>query len=91
MYLDIFDSRVEEVEALKEHYRKGGWGDVTIKRRLIEVLNTFLEPIRIKRAFFEKDTAYVMDVIKQGTAKAQLRARETMDQVRTVMRLDYFK
>jgi tryptophanyl-tRNA synthetase len=90
MYLDIFDPRTQEVEALKEHYRAGGLGDVAIKRRLIEVLNTFLDPIRERRVHFERDIPAVMRMLKEGTTKAQKRAQETMLEVRKVMRLDYF-
>lgn len=90
MYLDIFDSRTDEVQALKDHYRRGGLGDVAIKRRLIEVLNTFLEPIRQRRAAFEKDPAYVHEVLKKGTLVAQESARATMAEIRTALQLNYF-
>lgn len=90
MYLDIFDHRTDEVEALKEHYRKGGLGDVTIKKRLIDVLNNFLEPIRQRRAHFEKDPAYVLEVLKKGTIHAQEAARATMAEIRTALQLNYF-
>lgn len=89
-YLDIFDSHTQEVDALKEHYRRGGLGDVVIKRRLIDVLNAFLDPIREKRKIFEADKALVLKVIKEGTEKAQVRARETMNEVKNAMKLNYF-
>ena len=90
MYLDIFDPLTQEVEALKDHYRKGGLGDVAIKKRLIDVLNNFLEPIRQRRAHFEKDPAYVLEVLKKGTAHAQETARATMAEIRTALQLNYF-
>lgn len=88
-YLDIFDPEAEEVALLKEHYARGGLGDVKLKRRLIEVLNTFLEPIRSRRAVYAKDPNAVMQVLLQGTVQAKAIATETMEQVRKVMHLHY--
>lgn len=89
MYLDIFDPHKEEVAALKEHYQRGGLGDVVLKRRLIEVLNTTLEPIRARRAEWEKDPHAVMQILFDGTQKTYERAAETMQEVRRAMKLDY--
>lgn len=90
MYLDIFDPRTQEVEQLKQQYRKGGLGDVTIKRRLVEVLNNFLDPIRTRRAQLSNDPDYVLDVLKKGTEKARLQAKATMHEVRKALGLNYF-
>lgn len=90
MYLDIFDDRTQEVEGLKDHYRKGGLGDVAIKKRLIDVLNNFLEPIRQRRAIFEKNPTYVLEILKKGTTHAQETARATMAEIRTALQLNYF-
>lgn len=90
MYLDIFDPRQQEVELLKQHYRKGGLGDVVIKRRLIEVLNNFLDPIRLRRAQLSNDRAHVFDMLKKGTQKAQTRAQKTMHEVRVALGVNYF-
>jgi tryptophanyl-tRNA synthetase len=86
-YLDIFDTRTQEVEQLKEQYKRGGLGDVVLKKRLIEVLNTFLDPIRTARAHYAADLSYVHQVLKEGTQNTRAVAAETMSQVRSVMKL----
>lgn len=89
-YLDIFDSRKEEVEALKEHYRKGGLGDVVLKRRLIEVLEAFLKPIRERRLEIAADKDAVMKMLQEGSERTRHVAANTMKEVRYAMKLDYF-
>jgi len=86
-YLDIFDSNKDEVEELKNHYQKGGLGDVLLKKRLIEVLNGFLEPIRTKRKEYEQDTGEVMKILFDGTEVARETAQQTMKEVREAMKL----
>ncbi len=90
-YLDIFDERVDEVAELKAHYQRGGLGDVTLKRRLIEVLNSFLEPMRLKRALFAQEPAQVLQVVQQGTEKANAVAEQTLKLVKQAMKIDYFR
>jgi len=90
-YLDVFDSNKEEVAQLKEHYQRGGLGDVKLKRRLITTLNDFLDPIRRKRTELEKDPQYVMDIVFKGTEKVQHVAQKTIQDVRKAMKIDYFK
>lgn len=89
-YLDAFDPDTDEVARLKEHYGQGGLGDVPLKRRLTEVLNDLLEPIRQRRSEFEQDPGEVMRQLKVGTDKTQEIAIQTMTEVRAAMRLDYF-
>ncbi len=89
-YLDVFDPRVLEVEELKAHYQRGGLGDVVLKKRLIEVLEGIIGPIRERREHFKKDKNYVLSVLKEGTEKTRQAAEHTMREVRQVMRLDYF-
>jgi tryptophanyl-tRNA synthetase len=88
-YLDLFDHDVEKVETLKAHYRRGGLGDVVLKRRLIEVLNAFLDPIRTRRAQYAQDLEAVMNILLEGSAAVREIAGETMDEVRQAMHLDY--
>jgi tryptophanyl-tRNA synthetase len=88
-YLDIFDPEKGEVEELKAHYRRGGLGDVALKRRLITVLNTLLEPIRIQRALLAQDTQAVLEVALAGSRLVREVASETMKEVKAVMKLDY--
>ncbi len=89
-YLDVFDPDKQEVEKLKEHYQRGGLGDTVVKKRLLEVLESFLTPIRERRKQFEKDHDYVMKVLKEGTERTLTCAEKTMKEVREVMRLDYW-
>jgi tryptophanyl-tRNA synthetase len=88
-YLDIFDPEKDEVQKLKEHYQRGGLGDVVLKRKLIDVLNNFLEPIRVKRAEFAKDVQEVMHIALQGSEKVQEVAAITLQQVKEVMKITY--
>lgn len=88
-YLDIFDPEVEVVAELKAHYRRGGLGDVKLKRRLIDVLENMIAPIRHRREQLARDPQAVMNIAFAGTNKVREVAAQTMDEVRRVMRLDY--
>lgn len=88
-YLDVFDPDKQEVAKMKEHYSRGGLGDVVVKKRLISVLNNFLDPIRTRRALFAKDPKAVMEIILEGTQKTRMVAEKTMQEVREAMQLDY--
>ena len=88
-YLDVFDPREDEVAALKDHYQRGGLGDVVLKKRLVEVLNTVLEPIRVRRAQWAQDPNAVMEIVFEGTKKTYDVAQETMREVRQAMKIDY--
>lgn len=76
-YLDAFDDDPDAVEDLKAHYRRGGLGDVAVKRRLEDALKTLLEPIRDRRAAFARDPGLVMDILRTGTRKARLLTNAT--------------
>ena len=89
-YLDVFAPDKKAVEAMKEHYRAGGLGDVTVKKYLADVLNTFLDPIRAKRAQYAKDKEYIYQVLREGTEKTYAVAQCTMDDIRRVTGLRYF-
>ena len=89
-YLDTFDSNTEKVQELKDHYQRGGLGDVVVKRYLNEVLQNFLEPIRKKREEYARDPAEVMEILKKGTEKARLTTAKTLSDVRSAMGIDYF-
>jgi tryptophanyl-tRNA synthetase len=90
-YLDVFDPDKQKVEELKAHYQRGGLGDSVVKKYLNDVLQTFLEPIRKRREEYAKDPHAVMEIIKKGTAKAEIVAAQTLSEVRKAMHLDYFK
>jgi tryptophanyl-tRNA synthetase len=89
-YLTAFDPDQTEVEKLKKQYRQGGLGDVIVKRRLIEVLENLLGPIRSKREELAKNPDAVMEIVRKGTEEARALARETMSKVRKAMKIDYF-
>ncbi len=84
-YLDAFDEAVEEVAELKEHYRRGGLGDMVLKRRLDGVLQALLAPIRERREELAKDPAAVFDILKQGTERARVVTQATLDEVREAL------
>ena len=88
-YLDVFDTNKEKISELKQQYRHGGLGDVTLKMYLFEVLNTLLKPIREKRALLAQDKDAVLQILLQGTQKVRGVAQQTMFEVRQVMHLDY--
>ncbi|MDC4818628.1 tryptophan--tRNA ligase [Acinetobacter baumannii] len=81
-YLDAFDPNKEEVEELKAHYRRGGLGDGTVKKRLEGVLKELITPIRERREELAKDPAYIMDVLRQGTDKCRIITQQTLDEVK---------
>ena len=99
-YLDAF-SRPEHFERylpeyanldeLKAHYTRGGLGDVKVKKFLNNVLQEELEPIRNRRHEYEKDIAYVYDVLKKGSEEAEKVAAKTLSDVKKAMRIDYFE
>jgi tryptophanyl-tRNA synthetase len=96
-YLDAFHPDKTLVADLKERYRAGGadergkplLGDVSVKRELASALNQMLEPIRQRRAEFERDDAYVWDVLSDGTRRGRECAAQVMDSVRAAMKLNY--
>ena len=99
MYLDAFSTtddftaflpEYDNLDALKEHYMRGGLGDVKVKRFLNEVLQDRLRPIRERREELAQDLGEVMRILEEGSRKARARAQTTMDEVRQAMRLDYF-
>ncbi len=90
IYLDAFDNDYNLIEEMKAHYQRGGLGDSVVKKRLNEVLQAFLEPIRKKREDYAKDPAAVMEIVRKGTQRANEVANETLRQVRQAMRLDYY-
>jgi len=89
-YLDIFDENKAEVEELKKQYRKGGLGDVVVKKRLIQVLQELLTPIRERRQELEKDKKAIMKIVQKGTEKVQKQATKNMKEMKKVMKIDYF-
>jgi len=90
-YLDVFCKDRDALESMKDHYRRGGLGDVKIKKYLNEVLQAELEPIRKRREEFQKYIPDVYNVLLKGSCKARETAAKTLDKVRSSIGLDYFK
>ena len=84
-YLDAFHKDKNEVEALKYKYKQGTIGDVEVKKILIDVLNKFLKPIRIKRQKYEKSPDKIEKIIRYGNLKARQKIRETLGVVKERM------
>ncbi len=98
-YLDVFcknDSFAKYLPEyaclveLKEHYKRGGLGDVKVKKFLNNILQEELEPIRNRRKAFEKDIPYVFEVLREGSAVASAVAADTLTKVKHAMNIDYF-
>lgn len=98
-YLDAFcnDAHFERylpeyasLDELKAHYQRGGLGDVKVKKFLNNVLQEELEPIRNRRKELQKDIPYVYEVLKKGSEEAERVAAQTLDEVRSAMKINYF-
>ena len=81
-YLDAFDADRAAVDELKSRYRRGGLGDVAVKRRLEDVLQALLKPIRERRAAVSNDLGYVIDVLRSGTSRARAITQSTLEELR---------
>ena len=98
-YLDAFatDADFEKflpeyanLQELKDHYTRGGLGDVKVKRFLNAIMEELLRPIREKRAEYEKNLDAVVDILKAGTENARNAAAATLDDVKKAMKINYF-
>lgn len=99
IYLDAFSREehfkeflpeYQNLDELKDHYRRGGLGDVKVKKFLNNVIQSELAPIREKRKVWESKTPEVYEILKQGTLKAREVAANTMNDVRAAMKINYF-
>ena len=98
-YLDAFSSEEDfkeflpdynNLDELKDHYRRGGLGDVKVKKFLNYVLQKQLEPIRNKRHEYEKDIPGVYEILRKGTEAAYEVAQQTLNEVKASMKINYF-
>ena len=98
-YLDAFSTEehfakflpeYENLDQMKEHYRRGGLGDGTCKKFLFNIMEDILQPIRERRAEYEKDIPKVYDILKRGSETARAEAARTLADVRKAMKIDYF-
>ena len=99
-YLDVFikeDSFIKylpeykNLDELKEHYKRGGLGDVVIKKFLFKVLNEELTPIRQRRLEYLNKKDELMKILEEGTKEARTYARNTLKEVKEAMMLNYFE
>lgn len=81
----------KNLDELKDHYRKGGLGDMKIKRFLNDVMQDTIGPIREKRNYWEKHIPEVYQIIKEGTNKARQKAIQTTNEVKAAMGINYFE
>ncbi len=98
-YLDAFSNQehfaeylpeYQNLDELKEHYKRGGLGDVKIKKFLNNVMQEELAPIRARRAEFEKDIPAVYEILKKGSEVARETAAQTLSEVKRAMKINYF-
>ena len=98
-YLDAFSRdehfaqylpEYQNLDELKDHYRRGGLGDMKCKKLLNQILNEFLEPMRQRRHEYEQDIPEIYNILRKGTEKARETAAQTMDEVRRAMQINYF-
>lgn len=92
-YLDVFGrpEDADEIAEMKEHYQRGGLGDVKTKRYLLEILDRELRPIRERRLEFAKDMGEVYSILEKGSECARSVAAQTLDDVKSAMGITYFK
>lgn len=98
-YLDAFckDEHFEKylpeyknLQELKDHYTRGGLGDMKCKMFLLKIMQEMLEPIRQRRAEWEQRLPEVREILRRGTEEARQAGEQTMQEVRKAMRIDYF-
>ena len=80
----------QNLDELKDHYRRGGLGDMKCKKFLNTVINNMLEPMRQRRHELEQDIPAIFDILRKGSEQAREVAAQTMSEVRHAMRIDYF-
>ena len=100
IYLDAFSSQEHFaeflpeyscLEELKEHYRRGGLGDVTVKKFLNNVMQAELTPIRERRKMWEQRRPEVYEILREGSKAAEAKAAETLRDVKAAMKINYFE
>ena len=98
-YLDAFSNEghfaeylpeYANLDELKDHYKRGGLGDVKVKKFLNNVLQETLEPIRNRRKELEKDIPAIYEMLKKGSEEAEKVAAQTLADVKAAMKINYF-
>ncbi|MCH4192060.1 MAG: tryptophan--tRNA ligase [Butyrivibrio sp.] len=100
VYLDAFATDAyfaeflpdyQNLDELKDHYRRGGLGDVKVKKFLNNVIQAELEPIRKRRQEYQKDIPYIYEILKKGSETAEAAAAQTLSEVKSAMKINYFE
>lgn len=89
-YFAEFLPEYQSLQELKDHYTRGGLGDMKVKRFLNHVLQAELEPIRNRRKEYQKDIPYVYEILRKGSEKAEAVAAQTLKEVKESMKINYF-
>ena len=89
-YFPEFLPEYKDLDELKAHYKRGGLGDMKVKRFLNNVLQAELEPIRTRRKELQKDIPAVYEILRKGSEKAEKVAAQTLKEVKAAMKIDYF-
>ena len=89
-HFGIYWPDYQSLDEVKEHYQRGGLGDMKVKKFLNKILQEELEPIRQRRAEFEKDIPAVYEMLRKGCEEARAVAAETLSEVRRAMKINYF-
>lgn len=89
-HFGLYWSEYNSLDEVKEHYQRGGLGDMKVKKFLNNILQEELEPIRQRRAEFEKDIPAVYEMLKKGCEEAREVAANTLSDVRKAMKINYF-
>jgi len=79
------------LDELKEHYQRGGLGDVKVKRFLDKIMQETLDPIRARRKELEKDIPAIYEILRKGSEVAREAAAQTLSDVKSAMRINYFE
>jgi len=90
-HFSAFLPEYQNLDELKAHYTRGGLGDGKVKKFLNEIMQAELKPIREKREELAKDLPAIYDILRQGTEKARNVASQTLDEVKSAMKINYFK
>ncbi len=89
-HFEMFNPGYANLDEMKDHYKRGGLGDVKCKKFLISVLEDTLAPIRERRHAWEQDIEGVYEILKKGSEEAERVAAETLSDVRAAMKINYF-
>jgi len=89
VYHDAFNPNIGEVEDLKARYRAGTVGDVEVKQKLVAAINTFLEPMRVRRAALANDPERIESILRNGVEKGRAVSEEMLSKIKEAMKINY--